>query len=351
MGKRMSNIPDLNVTLGATEIGWLSSVSLHMEWGFILDRLLELGHTVSSWHALYLQTVIFYGQPQYISSPPHSEEMTILFAALLYMVVQTFYANRVRVLTGSWTIMVVASSLNTLRFIANMGSLGLLMHYSRVSILLEWRWLVSTALSLGLAVDIFITASMCYFLRKMRGRHYQRTRTIVDTLIAWSVGEGIESTVLTSTASILQIILASHFVQSNARALSDDSVVHDADGSQNVDSVAYVLEGHPLICFSEPVFSNSMLAALNGRRGLSLYDDEPSECLHFVSDASSRKDMVTVSFASASDVPSRVRTLIQLFRAMTLLINSGCIIQNRLGYTYQAWTTADLEEPEHRGEG
>jgi hypothetical protein len=78
------------------------------------------------------------------------------------------------VLSGNWHVLAVASILSTLRFIANMGSLGLLLHYRRVSILLDWRWLVTTALSLGLTVDILITLSMCYFLQKMRSSESKR---------------------------------------------------------------------------------------------------------------------------------------------------------------------------------
>ncbi|KAJ6528725.1 hypothetical protein DFH09DRAFT_157098 [Mycena vulgaris] len=219
----MSDIDDLNGTLGATLVGavlgtFLFGIETLQTFNYYRDfprdsRLLkstvalvwflELGHTMSAWHALYSQSVIFYGQPQYISSPPLSEEMTILFAAILYTVVQTFFANRVRVLSGNWHVMTIASCLSLLRFIANMGSLALLLHYSRVSILLQWRWLVSTALALGLTVDILITASMCHFLRRMRSCDSLRTRTMVDTLIVWT----IESTLLTSAASIMQIIL------------------------------------------------------------------------------------------------------------------------------------------------
>ncbi|KAJ6579287.1 hypothetical protein B0H10DRAFT_2235901 [Mycena sp. CBHHK59/15] len=190
----MSNIPDLNGSLGATEIGsvlgdFLFGIETLQTFNYYRDFprdsialkttvalvwFLELGHTMSALHALYSETVTFYGQPAYISSPPHSEEMTILFAALLYTVVQTFFANRVRVLSGRWHIMTVACCLSVLRFIANMGTLALLLHYSRVSILLQWRWPVSTALSLGLTVDMLITVSMCYFLRQLRSCESKR---------------------------------------------------------------------------------------------------------------------------------------------------------------------------------
>ncbi|KAJ7112284.1 hypothetical protein C8R44DRAFT_798305 [Mycena epipterygia] len=287
----MSNLPDLNGSLGATEIGsvlgvFLFGIETLQTFNYyrgcpgdsiVLKRIvalvwfLELGHTMSAWHALYSQTVTFYGQPQYISSPPLSEDMTGLFAALIYTVVQTFFANRVRVLSGNWCIMVVASCLTGLRLIANMGSVALLFHYSRVSILLQWRWLVSTALSLGLAVDILITGSMCHFLHKMRSTEFKRTRTMVETLIVWS----IESTILTSTASIIQIIL---FMTRTDLVWSCFFIIH------------------------AKLFSNSMLASLNGRRRFSLSREESSDILAFKAGGNSKLNVYqTVSFTSTSE--------------------------------------------------
>ncbi|KAJ7731553.1 hypothetical protein DFH07DRAFT_781211 [Mycena maculata] len=252
----MSSIPELNGTLGATEIAsvvgaFLLGMLTLQVWNyyrrssadsFLLRctvalvwwiSLLELGHTVAAWHAGYLQTVTFYGQPQHISSPPRSGVLTILLAALVVAVVQSFFANRIRILSGSWTIMLIICSLNTLRFMANMGSLGLVLHFSRISIIFEYRWLVMTALSLGLAVDFLITASVCYFLRHMGACASKRSRTIVDTLIAWSI-------------------------------------VHDADRSILKLNACFSLWGNLTITQS-----------LNGRKRLHRDDDEPTAVIHF----------------------------------------------------------------------
>ncbi|KAJ7683081.1 hypothetical protein B0H17DRAFT_43875 [Mycena rosella] len=283
----MSNNPDLNGSLGATQIGAVlgtflfgietlqtynyygefSRDSRTLKMTVALVWFLELGHTLSAWHALYSQTVTFYGQLQYISSPPRSEEMTILFAALLYTVVQAFFANRVRVLSGRWHIMLVACCLNLLRFFANMATLGLLLHYSRVSILLEWRWLVSTALGLGIVVDILITVAMCHFLSRLRSSD-SKTRTMVETLILWT----IESTILTSAASITQIILF----------LTRTDLVW---------TCFYIIQAK--------LFSNSMLASLNGRRRFRTCEDEPSEIFHFVHTRGSTTDGVSCTFCES----------------------------------------------------
>jgi len=209
------------------------SLLLKTAVGFVW--VLELGHTLSAGHALYSQTVTFYGQPGHVLSPPLSEETTILFAALIYTVVQTFFANRVRILSGQWHIMALACVLGLMRFVGHVGIVALLLHYSRVSILLEWRWLVTTSLSLDLSVDILITVSLCYCLWNMRSCESKRTRTMVDTLILWA----IESTILTSAASVIQIILF-------------------------LTRTDLVWTGFFLI--QAKLFSNAMLASLNGRQ-------------------------------------------------------------------------------------
>ncbi|KAJ7312531.1 hypothetical protein DFH08DRAFT_1087546 [Mycena albidolilacea] len=204
---------DLNGNLGALEIGSVLGIFLFgietlqtfnyyrrfpkdstlLKAAVAFVWVLELGHTISALHALYFQTITFYGQPSHVLNPPLSEDITILFAGLIYTVVQTFFANRVRVLSGQWYIMALACFLGLLRFVGHMWIAALLLKYVRATIILEWRWLVTTSLSLDLSVDILITASLCFCLWNMRSCESKRTRSMVDTLILWA----IESTILT----------------------------------------------------------------------------------------------------------------------------------------------------------
>ncbi|KAJ7899276.1 hypothetical protein B0H14DRAFT_2674253 [Mycena olivaceomarginata] len=288
----------LNGSLGALEIGsvlgaFLFGIETLQTYNYYRDFsrdcvllrstvavvwFLELGHTVSSWHALYSETVTLYGEPQHISSPPLSEDLTVLLTALIYIVVQTFFANRVRILSGSWYFMAVAFSLNVLRFIANMGSVTILVHYRRVSILLEWRWLVWTGLSFGLAVDVLITVSMCYYLQKMRwSTESTRARKMVERLMVWT----IETTLLTSATGIMQIILFT-------------------TRTDLVWTIFFIIQ--------TKLFSNSMLASLNGRGRFRALADEPSEMLHFVSfgPEASKAGMVVVSLSPNAENVCRI---------------------------------------------
>jgi hypothetical protein len=70
--------------------------------------------------------------------------------------------------------MALACVLGLLRFVGHMWITALLLKYVRATIILEWRWLVTTSLSLDLSVDILITASLCFCLWNMRSCESKR---------------------------------------------------------------------------------------------------------------------------------------------------------------------------------
>ncbi|KAF8143688.1 hypothetical protein K438DRAFT_598921 [Mycena galopus ATCC 62051] len=247
---------DLNTNLGAVEIGIVLGVFLFgietlqtfnyfkrfpkdsnlLKGAVGVVWLLELGYTISALHALYLQTITFYGQPSHVLSPPLSEEVPILFSGLIYTIVQTFFANRVRVLSGQWYTMALACVLGLFRFVGDVWIAALLLKYDRITVLLEWRWLVATSLSLDLSTDILITASLCFCLWNMRSCE-SKTRSVLDTLILWA----IESTILTSAGSVIQLILF----------MTRTDILWAG-----------------VFAVQSKLFSNAMLASLNGRQRL-----------------------------------------------------------------------------------
>ncbi|KAJ7165466.1 hypothetical protein C8R43DRAFT_986471 [Mycena crocata] len=220
-------LPPLDGTLGATLIGavfgqFLFGIETLQTFNYyrnfpkdakILKVLVavvwfvELGHSITLWHALYSMIVTFYGQFEHIVNPPHSIEMTVLFSAMINAIVQTFFAFRIRTLSGFWYITALCSLLTAARFAFNMillvnfweSTSGFEILHTKV------RWAMLGVSSLGPSVDIIIATSLCFFLWQIRvsGSQFQQTRRMVDTLIVWSV----ETTTITSAAGILQLIL------------------------------------------------------------------------------------------------------------------------------------------------
>ncbi|KAJ7698593.1 hypothetical protein B0H17DRAFT_1259016 [Mycena rosella] len=210
-----TSFPPLDDTLGAVEIGTgfctllFGIVTLQTfnyyrlfptDSGFL--KLLELGHTISAWHGvrevhdqgvsslLYSLTVTFFGQPQYINDPPHSIEMTILFSAPTYFIVQMFFAHRIRTLSGRWPITIICAVLAFARAAVIIAMFTITLNLSQLSDLAaNYPGLMATALSLGVVVDFIVAASMCYYLRNLRTKGVKLTKRMVDTLIVWTIGQ------------------------------------------------------------------------------------------------------------------------------------------------------------------
>ncbi|KAJ7445200.1 hypothetical protein B0H11DRAFT_2087789 [Mycena galericulata] len=168
--------------------------------------------------------------------------------------------------------MAFACFLGFMRLVAHIGIVAMLLHYSQVSMVFQWRWLVTTSLSFDLTVDLLITASLCHCLWNLRSCDSKRTRTMVDTLILWS----LESTILTSATSIMQIILF-------------------MTRTDLVWATFFVIQAK--------LFSNSMLASLNGRARFRMLD-EPTSNLAFGTSGAISKEADTRPRTHASDGPT-----------------------------------------------
>ncbi|KAJ7115663.1 hypothetical protein C8R44DRAFT_739419 [Mycena epipterygia] len=271
-----SNLPSLDGTLGDLEIGLVLATFLYgiqtlqtfnyyrqyPEDGVRLKILvavvwfLELGHTICGCHAVYLLTITFYGQPQHIMiDPPLSLLFMLLFHAGITFAVQTFFAFRVAMLSRRWFTTIVCCVLNLLRLACFLVTFAKLYKRPNLSLLVtEFRWMVIAVLSISPIVDVSIATALVYYLWRARDSHYKQTTRMVDTIIVWTVGERMVTLLSVfikhRRPNPLSILGISYFNAVIVRAVSW--------------AIFYLIQAK--------LFSNSMLASLNGRRRLRPFD-------------------------------------------------------------------------------
>ncbi|KAJ7083472.1 hypothetical protein C8R44DRAFT_753487 [Mycena epipterygia] len=255
-----SPLPDVEPTLGRIAIGVLIATFLYgietlqtfnYYRAFPEDRrmikilarqvggiwLLELANTIGCWHATYTMTVTFYGQPAHIATLPRSFVFTTLLHALINIIVQTFFAFRVRTLSKRWLMTILCCILNFVRLV---GDIALFIELWEDPNLLHlgenWNWLVTATSSIGPVVDVMLASSLIYYLWRSRSSSsFKQTHSVVDTIIVWTV----ETTSITTVSALLQLIL---FL-----AVKDLTWM-----------IFYLIQ--------TKFFSNSLLASLNGRQ-------------------------------------------------------------------------------------
>ncbi|KAJ6462353.1 hypothetical protein C8R47DRAFT_1158378 [Mycena vitilis] len=228
--------------------------------------LLELGHTIVTWHAMYTITVTFYGKPQHIFAPPLSLVFPIFFHALIAIAVQTFFVYRVRVLSGQWLIPIICCALNLVRLACNMLLFGELSRDPVFTLLTtKFNWEIILVSAIGPAVDIIVAGSLVYYLWHRRNTDFKQTNRMVDTIIIWTV----ETTLLTTISGAMQLIL---FLTRR----------HD-------------LSWLVFFLIQAKLFSNSMLASLNGRTRFRIPTATGSNVLAFGSSTAGGQNTVRVS--------------------------------------------------------
>ncbi|KAF8879711.1 hypothetical protein BD779DRAFT_1627947 [Infundibulicybe gibba] len=168
---------------------------------------LELSHSITTAHAIYDFTITL----EAVAVKPansYSLSTTVVLETLITAIVQSFFAYRIRALSGN---MYICGVCWIFCFLRSLGGIALAVE-SFLDVPREpnyfvlqdtFGWLITAALSVGAAVDVLIAVSLCYYLQQlMTPVTMRRTARIVDRLISWTIQTGL----VTSMASVAAAI-------------------------------------------------------------------------------------------------------------------------------------------------
>ncbi|KAG1747655.1 hypothetical protein EDB19DRAFT_279798 [Suillus lakei] len=178
--------------------GWHTKSLVIVIW------LLDLSHSALVAVALWDSIIATYGDLSKLDTIPWCIGPTIQITAIITFLVQSFFAHRIyklqkkKKLTVAIPIVAVSFARLVMASITN-GEMLLLKSYS--TYFQQFSWIFTMGLLLSALVDIMITISLCYFLRKSRPKFTDTVR-IIDTLTFWTVQNGS----MTSAAAIATLI-------------------------------------------------------------------------------------------------------------------------------------------------
>ena|ERR1700733_11863029 len=104
-------------------------------------------------------------------------------------VVQAWFANRVRKLSGKIYIPIICWLLSFLRGVATIAAgVEALLATSVIAYVVQFRWLLTFILAVGAAVDVIIAAALCFYLKQHRATSFKRTIKMINQTMVWTVG-------------------------------------------------------------------------------------------------------------------------------------------------------------------
>ncbi|KAJ3885808.1 hypothetical protein GG344DRAFT_82321 [Lentinula edodes] len=262
-----------DATLGALEIGILiagvlfgvitAQVYIHHQsfpnesiWikhGMVdLMWMIELGHTICIFHAIYFYTVIHFGDTDVISVLPVSVGAAVVLHGLVLLIVQGFFTYRIALFSGKPHIIPALSGIlmfcQMLAVYTLSAQLITVATKSLKDFMDKWEWLMFTVLILRAIADVLISGSLVYHLVHSRDGAYRSTVAIVDKLILWSIGQRfqpfvspstdesvLETGIVTSMLGILSIIFNAVFSNAMLANMNSRVKLRNMSGSE-VDS-------------------------------------------------------------------------------------------------------------------
>ncbi|KAJ7200537.1 hypothetical protein GGX14DRAFT_571944 [Mycena pura] len=226
-----STFPSPDGTLGAVQIGFIVSTFLfgivtlqtfNYYWNYPQDSvglkllvgviwLLEVGHSICGWAAIYSISITYYGQPQHILNPPAVLGFLPLFSAIPIVLVQV---NTLRA-PQTYPLRLISNFRQQWFFCLRIGRLSGRWHFARLLALFcaiptvltvvivvmfelgpgfatletgKGRLLMTIATSLLPSGHILLAGALCYYLRQLRyPSEFDRPRTIVDNIMIWTI--------------------------------------------------------------------------------------------------------------------------------------------------------------------
>ncbi|KAF7317474.1 hypothetical protein MKEN_00833600 [Mycena kentingensis (nom. inval.)] len=182
--------------------------------GIILT--MELAHTVCAAHAIYYFTILQAGTPARLKKAnTYSLSLTPVFETLITAMVQAFFAWRIRQLSGrrrsdwrGWCLPTLCWVLCLVRFVGGMamaveGFLDIPLQPNYFHYADTYAWIISGALDVGVLLDVIITLSMCWYIRKLNSPYnLHGSEVLIRRLVNWTIQTGL----ITSLTSIAVVI-------------------------------------------------------------------------------------------------------------------------------------------------
>ncbi|KAJ6521712.1 hypothetical protein B0H10DRAFT_402084 [Mycena sp. CBHHK59/15] len=169
----------------------------------------ELCHTVAASKAIYYFTVDLAGIPE-LKKAANTYSLSLLpvFETLITALVQGFFAYRIHLLSGRISIPVVCWVLCVARFIGGMavaaeGFLDIPREPDYFQLQDHYGWLIIASLNVGAVLDVLISASLCFYIRRMHTPYnLPRSEIVIHRIIMWTIQTGL----ITSITSIAVVI-------------------------------------------------------------------------------------------------------------------------------------------------
>ncbi|KAI3621728.1 hypothetical protein WG66_016711 [Moniliophthora roreri] len=162
---------------------------IHHDSQRLLDRILDLGHSIALCHYLYTVTVTQYGKPSLLLVPAQSVDVAILLGGLIGPIEQGWFIRRLYVFSGNLFLTTICTLLSLVRVTGTVALAAIALEQPPINEFTEdWRWLILLVLITGAVTDLILASTLWYYLMQWKRKADKNMSRILNRLSLVAVG-------------------------------------------------------------------------------------------------------------------------------------------------------------------
>ncbi|KAJ7591785.1 hypothetical protein C8J56DRAFT_857364, partial [Mycena floridula] len=172
-------------------------------WLKVLVLFLETLLTIFECIYLYNLTITQFGQYSRLGDLPWSLSGFVIVSGMVSLIVQSFFAWRVHVISGRWLVSMIVWIGSFIKIVVALIN-SILTHKEGTIGRFEAKYpfLILFLLSLSMSIDMVNTCSICYYLHRSR-TGFRATNALIDQIMIWTIETGL----IISVCAVLMLIL------------------------------------------------------------------------------------------------------------------------------------------------
>ncbi|KAH8110200.1 hypothetical protein DFH11DRAFT_1622820 [Phellopilus nigrolimitatus] len=163
----------------------------YMKWAIGFLWLLDALHLALISHVLYFYLVTNFTNLLIITDPTWSLCLHVAVTTVSDFIVRSYYTRRVWMLSKkNWFLTLGCATFTFVTFVSGMGFCIKIFSYTSTLQFTQISWVLYTSLGSGVAADLWVAISLCYFLMKNR-TGFKSTDTKISILMVYIINTGL----------------------------------------------------------------------------------------------------------------------------------------------------------------
>ncbi|KAH8110201.1 hypothetical protein DFH11DRAFT_814143 [Phellopilus nigrolimitatus] len=184
----------------------------YMKWAIGFLWFLDVLHLALIAHVLYFYLVTNFTNLSAITASTWSLCLHVAITTISDFLVRSYYTRRVWIMSRqNWFLMLGSATFTFATFVSGMGFSIKMFSFATTTEFTKASWVLYTSLGSGVAADLWVASTLCYFLAQNK-TGFQTTDSKITVLMAYVINSGLLTSICAVCCFVTFAIMPQNYV-------------------------------------------------------------------------------------------------------------------------------------------